>query len=143
MVPAFEFIFVTLLSFGALVFLAFKHPSGASGTLLWLAAGAWGCLSLPIFFLAMAVTDSLLALLNPLPLLRAVWLTLPDYLLASLFCALIVGLSIGQATLEDWLSRIPILPHLLGWMLSIYLITVLMRCFGLLYCRHHDRLQWY
>lgn len=142
--PALEGAIVVAVSFGGVIFLLFKHPPPTlAGQALWLAAGVWGCLSFPILFLALAMTDSLLALLNPIPLLQTVWLTLPHYLLVSLLCVLIIAAGMGAAKLEDLVSRIPIFPHFIGRLASIYLLTVLMRGIGLFYRHHHQRLQWY
>jgi hypothetical protein len=143
-VPAWEFLVIVAFSFGPVIYFRFQHPaSGMVGIVLWGSAAAWGCLTFPVLFLAMAVMDSLMAVLNPIPMLRAVWLTLPNYLLVCLLCALIVGLGVAASKLEDLARLIPILPHLLGRLASIYLITLLMRSFGLLYRHNHERLQWY
>jgi hypothetical protein len=142
--PAFQFLLVLVLTFGAMVFLQFKQPfHGDMQKVALLFAAAWGCLSLPILMLAVAMTDSILAALNPIPLARAVWLTLRDYLLVCLLCALIIGLGVGASALENVAGFIPVLPNLAGWLAALYLITVLMRSLGLLYRHHHDRLQWY
>lgn len=42
-----------------------------------------------------------------------------------------------------YVNRIPILPDLAGWLFNLYLITILMRGFGLIYRFNHDRLEWY
>lgn len=143
-VPALEMLAAITLSFGPAVFLSFKYPTLASPFSWWgLTAGAWGCFSLPVLFLALAMTDSILALLNPIPLVRAIWVTVPDYLLVCLFCALVFAIEVGLQALLTIANWIPILPHLISRLVSIYLLTVLMRSFGLLYRHHHDRLRWY
>jgi hypothetical protein len=144
LVPVFQFLLVLALSFGLLVFLQFKHPFNDNLERVALfAAGSWGCLILPILFLAVAMTDSSLAAINPVPLVRAVVLTLPNYLLTCLLFAAMLGLGFAVSVLQGFASRIPILPDLVGWVCVLYLITAIMRSFGLLYRLNHERLQWY
>jgi len=143
-VPALQFLLVLVLAFGLMVFLQFKQPfHGNLQKVALLIAAAWGCFTLPILFLAVAMTDSALAAFNPIPLMRAIVLALPNYILTCFFCALMLGLRFVVSVLQEYASRIPILPDLFGWLCILYLITTLMRGFGLLYRFNHDRLQWY
>ena len=143
-VPALQFLLVVVLAFGLLVFLQFKQPvHGNFQKIALLISVTWGCFALPILFLAVAMTDSALAAFNPIPLVRAVVLTLPNYILTSCFCALMLGLGFVVSLLQEYASWIPILPDLVGWLCVLYLITALMRSFGLFYRFSHDRLQWY
>ena len=143
-VPALQFLLVVVLAFGLLIFLQFKQPvQGNLQKIALLISVAWGCFALPILFLAVAMTDSALAAFNPIPLVRAVVLTLPSYILTSCFCALMLGLGFVVSLMQEYLSWIPILPDLIGWVCILYLITALMRSFGLLYRFSHERLQWY
>jgi hypothetical protein len=143
-VPAFQFLLILVLAFGVMVYLQFRHPfQGHTQTVAILISAAWVCVLLPILLLGVAMTDSALAMFNPIPLMRAIWLTLPDYFMTCLFCALMIGLSLGLNILLAYGDHIPILPSLVSWFFNLYLITTLMRSFGLLYRFNHDRLQWY
>jgi hypothetical protein len=142
--PALEFLFVLGLSFGALIALQFKSPfHGQAHLAATLLAGAWGCLAFPILFLAVAMMDSVAAVLNPLPLLRAVGVTWRTYLLTCLFCILVVGLDWGVGAMQTAAAKVPVIPQLIGWLVMLYLFTTLMRGVGLFYRVNHERLGWY
>ncbi len=141
--PAIEFLAVMAIAFGPLIYLSFKPPGPTiDGKIFWFAGGLWGCLTFPILFLAVAMMDSIRAIVNPIPLARAVWLTFPDYCQASLFGGLLIGSGTALHGLANTMNRVPVLPRLLGWFVCLYFLMVLMRGFGLLYRHHHDRLQW-
>lgn len=62
-----ELLVVLAMSFGPLIFLLFKHPAATAAVkTLWLVAGTWGCLTFPILFLAVAMMDSIQAVINPI-----------------------------------------------------------------------------
>ena len=76
--------------------------------------------------------------MNPVPLVRAIVLTFPGYLLLCVFFAGMLGLGWAAGELLALAGRIPILPVFIGWVSSLYLLTVCMRGFGLFYRGHHD-----
>lgn len=142
--PFFELLIILAISFGPVIFLQFKHPFTPVQEHLFLALGfIWGVVTLPILFLSVAMSDSITALLNPVPLIRAVWATLPSYLLTCCFFGLMLGISYIFNWLQQIIQGIPILPGFIEWLITLYLVTVIMRSFGLLYRFNHDRLQWY
>jgi len=142
--PAAQFWVVMGLVLGPLIFLHFKHPlPGGTGRAALVIAGLWGVFAGPILFMAVAMTDSVAAAFNPVPLVRAAMLIFPYYLLT---CGFFVGLAGAGVAVGASMARvgwIPILPGLVGWWLALYLMTVILRGFGLLYRCHHDELQWY
>jgi hypothetical protein len=143
LVPALQFLLVLVLAFGLLILSQFKQPfHGSMEKVVLLIAVAWGCFTLPILFMAVAMSDSALAAFNPIPLVRAIVLTLPNYILICLFCALMLGLGFSVGVLLEHINCLPILPDLIGRLCVLYLITTLMRGFGLLYRFNHNRLQW-
>jgi hypothetical protein len=144
LVPVLEFLWVIALSFGAVILLQFISPfQGQAQRVATVVAGVWGCLSFPILFLTVALTDSALAVVNPLPLIRAVALTGRTYLLTCGFCLLIVGLDYGISRLQSIAGGIPIVSPFIGWLIMLYLLTTLMRGIGLFYRVNHDKLGWY
>lgn len=144
LVPALQFLFVGALAFGFMIFLEFKNPfSGVAGEIMPGIALGFGCIVFPILFLAVAMMDSVAAVLNPVPLVRAVSITLPTYLSTVIFFSLMFGLNVGVNALLDGLTKIPLLSSLVGGVLDLYVLVVAMRSVGLYYRYNHERLEWY
>lgn len=143
-VPAFQFLLALALAFGVYIFLRSRPPfHGHVQTAALLISAVWGCAVWPILSLGLAMTDSAMAVLNPIPLARAIWITLPDYLMTCCLCVVVLGAGFGLHALKEFVPQVPVLPDLVVWLCSLYLMTALMRGFGLFYRCNHERLQWY
>jgi hypothetical protein len=141
--PALQFLLVAAVAVGPMIVLQWKSPfPGHEQTVALASAGVWGCLTFPILFLAVAMMDSALAVLNPIPLVRAVVLTLPTYLPTCGLLAFLSGLGYGLSMLLALAGHIPLLSDVLGQLCVLYLIAVFMRSLGLFYRFNQERLQW-
>jgi hypothetical protein len=141
--PVLCYVLTLMISFGPAIYFARQVFQQSAPMAPLIFACAWGCLTFPILVIAVALTDSISAAVNPIPLVRAVLLAPAHYLCICIFFALIVSVGFGIGVLERWAGRIPILPHLAAWGANLYFICVLMRGFGLFYRLNHHRIQWY
>jgi hypothetical protein len=142
--PAIQMLIVFAITFGPSIFFDYKMPfDGAWKIVAPTIADIWGCVAFPIVFLVVAMTDSVAAAFNPIPMLRAIGIAPGNYLLTILFCILVMAISSGTVWLIVYLGRIPILPGLIGWSLNLFCISIFMRGIGLFYRRNHEKLEWY
>jgi hypothetical protein len=142
--PAIQMLVVMALTFGPTIFFDYKMPfDGVWQALAPFIAGVWGCITFPIIFLVVAMTDSVLAAFNPAPMLRAIGVATADYALTVLFCVLVLVVSTGIIWLEGFIRWIPFLPGFIGWLLNLLCISVFMRGIGLFYRCNHEKLEWY
>ncbi len=100
-----------------------------------------GIFLLPMAFLAVSMADSV-AGLNPLVLLPSIFKVFPAYLVAWLVMVLVFAVQ-GVAGLVTDAVRIPLLPTLLGSILSLYFLSVEFRILGVLYFTKQKTLKWY
>ena len=111
-----------------------------------LLAGALGLLILgglyfPMALLAVAVTDSFLAL-NPAVVVPSILRVFGHYLVACLALACLAGLRVAGGLLLQMVP-LPLLPALVNGFVALYLLTAGTHILGLLYHANRDRLGWF
>jgi hypothetical protein len=120
---------------------------------LWLVCCCFGvsCLYFPMALLAFLITDSFVAL-NPVFIIRSMFVKLADYLVLVGLCALFFGgcylLSrIGEPSMGGAASgsgrMVMAAFGALSEAIGLYLAFVWLRLLGLFYRHHKDRLDWY
>jgi len=100
-----------------------------------------GLFCLPMALLTVSLADSLTGM-NPLIILSGIAKVPLEYLATCgvfLFALAVRG---GSQWLLDY-SPIPILPLVIGDLLGLYVLTVVMRLLGLLYCANKEKLAWF
>jgi hypothetical protein len=107
--------------------------------------GLAGLAYLPLALLGVAMADSL-AGLNPLVLIPSMFRVPAEYLvtccvIAAVFVIQILG-EIALVLLANFV-RIPVLPSLVAWFVTLYFLFVGGRLLGLLYLTCKDRLRWF
>lgn len=144
-----------LMSFGPAILFAFLAISQAQtwAGIALIPAIIFGCLYLPMAFLAVAMKDDVMAA-NPLIVVPSILRVPLEYLVTAFLLAGVFGVRWlgdvvseamgGRAFSTTSVSEMLILFGLkaLWAFLSVYLLTVTMRILGLLYLTKQDRLGW-
>ncbi len=100
-----------------------------------------GGLYFPMALLAVAVTDSFVAL-NPVVVIPSIFRVFGHYLVVCLVLAFLFALSLaGEQLIEA--ARLPVVSFLVSGFVSLYFLAVEMRILGLLYYWNHQRLGWF
>ena len=138
--PMFQFVMVTLLSFGPAIGLQIW----SEGDYPWLvgAVALLGCFYFPMAFLAVAMFDSLVAL-NPLFVVGSILRAPREYAVAALVFTGIVALRWLSGTFFAMLLHIPLVPTLVADLFCLGLLIVEARILGLLYLSQKQTLRWF
>jgi hypothetical protein len=138
--PMFQFVMVTLLSFGPAVGVYLW----ADGDYPWLVAlvTLMGCIYFPMCFLGVAMFDSLAAL-NPLFVIGSILRIPKEYSIAALIFTGILGLRWLSESALTLLLHIPLVPTLIADLLCLVLLIVEARILGLLYLAEKNTLGWF
>ena len=144
-VPVFQFVVVSLLSFApALIFQIWgeiadwDHP-----WILVVPAALLGCIYFPMAFLGVAMFDTLEAALKPAFVVGSIVRVPREYaLVAGIFTGII-----GIRWLSEWvlgvLMKIPLVPALLADLIMIYLLMIEARVLGILFLSRRRVLGWF
>ena len=143
--PMFQFVVVSLLSFGpALIFQTWG--AWADWDYPWVfvvPAALLGCIYFPMAFLGVAMFDTLAAALKPNFVVGSILRVPREY---SLAVGVFVGI-IGIRWLSEWvfgvLMKIPLVPTLLTDLIMIYLLMIEARILGLLFLSKRRTLGWF
>ena len=143
--PMFQFVVVSLLSFGpALIFQIWGEMADWDHPWMFVIPAALaGCVYFPMAFLGVAMFDTLSAALRPNFVLGSILRVPREY---SLVAAIFVGI-IGIRWLSEWvfgvLLKIPLVPALLADLIMIYLLMIEARILGLLFLSRRRTLGWF
>jgi len=105
-----------------------------------IATGIVCALYFPMALLAVAVTDSFLAL-SPHVVFPSIVRVFVPYLVACVVLGIIVAVRFGMEWAADFIP-VPFLPTVLVGFVSLYLLVVEMRILGLLFRSYRGRLGW-
>jgi hypothetical protein len=134
-----------VVSFGPALLLFFLSRESPVLGVAAIAAAGVGALYLPMAFLAVAVSDSFLAL-SPHIVLPSIVRIFGPYLVAFLVIAALAGIrfaaGLGEAFIPDEQVPLRIAATLAMGLVSLYILTVEMRILGLLFRSYRDRLGW-
>ena len=138
--PMFQFVMVTLLSFGPAIGLQIW----SEGDYPWLvlAVTLLGCLYFPMTFLAVAMFDTLIAL-NPIFVVGSILRVPKEYAVATLVFIGIFALRWFSGTALAGLLHIPLVPTLVADLICLGLLIVEARILGLLYLSRKADLRWF
>jgi len=138
--PMFQFVMVTLMSFGPAIALQIW----SEGDYPWLvgAVALLGCVYFPMAFLAVAMFDTLAAL-NPLFVVGSILRVPREYAVAAVVFTGIVGLRWLSGSALAALLRIPLAPTILADLICLGLLIVEARILGLLYLSQKGILRWF
>src|SRR5258706_2913308 len=138
--PMFQFVMVTLLSFGP----AIGVYLWADGDYPWLVAlvALAGCVYFPMCFLGVAMFDSLAAL-NPLFVVGSILRIPREYSIATLIVIGILGVRWLSESALSLLLHIPLAPTLIADLICLVLLIVEARILGLLYLSEKTTLGWF
>lgn len=143
--PMYQFVIVSLLSFGPALALQI-WGTWADWDYLWLFVlppALLGCIYFPMAFLGVAMFDSLTAALT-LTFVAGSILRVPrEYSLAVIVFMGIIGIRWLSEQLLGVLLRIPLVPALLSDLIMIYLLMIEARILGLLYLSKRFTLGWF
>jgi hypothetical protein len=138
--PMFQFVMVTLLSFGP----AIGVYVWADGDYPWLVAlvALGGCIYFPMCFLGVAMFDSLAAL-NPLFVIGSILRVPREYSIATSIFIGILGVRWLCESAFTMLLHIPLVPTLVADLICLVLLIVEARILGLLYLSEKNTLGWF
>lgn len=143
--PMFQFVVVSLLSFGpALIFQIWGEIADWEHPWVFVVPSALvGCIYFPMAFLGVAMFDTLEAALKPAFVVGSIVRVPREY---SLVAGIFVGI-IGIRWLSEWvlgvLMKIPLVPALLADLIMIYLLMIEARILGLLFLSKRRVLGWF
>lgn len=139
-VPMFQFVMVTLLSFGP----AIGVYLWADGEYPWLVGlvTLFGCIYFPMCFLGVAMFDSLAAL-NPLFVIGSILRVPREYSLAAAIFVGILAIRWLSESAMTFLLHIPLIPTLVADLICLVLLIVEARILGLLYLADKNTLGWF
>ncbi len=124
------------------VFFLLKGDADASTIgLAMIAAVIVGAIYFPMALLAVAVSDSFVAL-SPHIVVPSMFRVFLPYVVTLVVVGLLVAVRIGSHFGMLLLADIPFLPSVLMGFVSLYLLVVMMRVLGLLFRCHRARLGW-
>lgn len=138
--PMFQFVVISLISFGPAIGLAI-WLQGENPWAVWATAVA-GCFYFPMAMLGVAMFDSLAAL-NPFFVVGSILKVPKAYALAAVVFAGIVGIRWLTEAVVRFVIPVPLLPALLADLVGLYLLIVETRILGLLYLSQKARLHWF
>jgi len=149
LIPGLQLIGIVLVSFGPMIAAVIWVGADAvsSGTvdpvksLLLLGVLLGGIVYFPMALLAVAMHDSILAV-NPLVVIPAMLKVPLEYLVVLIVMAAAAAARVTGAVLLPRLMDAPGLTTLLSMVLTLYLLTVVMRLLGLMYYAKREKLHW-
>jgi len=107
------------------------------------ALGIAGAVYLPACLMTTCLTGSALAAVNPVFVLRAVTAMGGQYGLAAVLCDGLLALAFMSVPMLHGIGfRVPLLDHLLGAVISLYLVVVAAFLLGGLYWANRDKFNW-
>ncbi len=143
--PMFQFVVVSLLSFGpALIFQIWG--AWAEWDYPWLLvapAALLGSIYFPMAFLGVAMFDTLEAALKPTFVVGSILRVPREYSLAAALFVGIIGIRWVSEYLLGVLMKIPLVPALLSDLIMIYLLMIEARILGLLFLSKRRILGWF
>ena len=144
-VPMFQFVVVSLLSFGlALIFQIWGEMAGWDYPWVFVAPLALlGCIYFPMAFLGVAMFDTLEAALKPAFVVGSILRVPREYSLAVAIFVGIIGARWSSEFLLGVLLKIPLVPALLADLSTIYLLMIEARILGLLFLSKRRTLGWF
>ena len=152
----FQFLGVVLISFSPAAILAWRaigYDETWAGAAM-IPALCFGCVYLPMAFLAFSMLDSVTAA-NPLVVLPAIARVIKEYAIAVVLFSAVLGLRWACNALLDVLSPAQLTTHsfanlflifgarAISNFIGLYLFTVNMRVLGLLYLTKREKLGWF
>jgi hypothetical protein len=143
--PMYQFVIVSLLSFGpALALQTWGEWADWDYPWLFVAPTALlGCVYFPMAFLGVATFDSLSAALTPAFVVGSILRVPREYSVAVIVFVGIIGIRWLSEELLGVLLRIPLVPALLADLIMIYLLMIEARILGLLYLSKRYTLGWF
>lgn len=141
--PYLLFMGTWLASFAVAIGVFFLFKDGADDSTIGpavIAAIVLGAIYFPMALLAVAVSDSFVAL-SPHIVIPSMFRVFLPYLVTLLVVGLLAGVRVG-AHFGMLLVEVPLLPSVVMGFVSLYLLVVMMRVLGLLFRCHRERLGW-
>ena len=143
--PMFQFVVVSLLSFGAALILQI-WGAWAEWDYAWMLvvpAALVGCVYFPMAFLGVAMFDTLEAALKPAFVVGSILRVPREYSLAAAIFVGIIGIRWASEWVFGVLMKIPLVPALLADLIMIYLLMIEARILGLLFLSKRRTLGWF
>lgn len=141
--PYLLFMGTWLVSFAPAIGVYFLLKGSLEGPMLMVAIAAaviFGAIYFPMALLAVAVSDSFVAL-SPHIVVPSMFRVFLPYLVTLLVVGLLVGVRVG-GQFGMLLVEVPFLPSVVMGFVSLYLLVVMMRVLGLLFRCYRQPLGW-
>jgi hypothetical protein len=143
--PMFQFVVVSLVSFGPSLAIQF-WGTWEDWDYAWMfvvPAALLGCIYFPMAFLGVAMFDTVTAALKPAFVVGSILKVQREYSVAAAVFAGIIGIRWASEYVLGVLMKIPLLPALLADLIMIYLLMIEARILGLLFLSNRRALGWF